>query len=172
MRFMITGEHKRKTLLNTVIMLFLGYVIVLWLSNALLFFRDMGLRYEDVVSYYLGNPEQFTSPRSYAGMIEVLHFHAFAMGILVLTLVHLMLFAEISNGAKVFWLWTPFLFTIANEAAGWLVRFVAPEFAYFKIFTFLGLQFGLGGVVVISFWSILKPPQGKQKAKRNELGKG
>lgn len=162
MRFMITGEHRRKTLLNTIILLFLGYVVMLWVSNALLFFRDMGLSYEDVVGYYLGNPEEFTNPRTFSGMLEVLHFHAFAMGILVLTLVHLMLFAEISNGAKVFWLWVPFLFTIGNEAAGWLVRFVAPEFAYLKIFTFLGLQFGLGGVVLITLWSIIKPPEKKQ----------
>ena len=158
MRFMITGEHRRKTLLNTVIFLFLGYVAMLWLSNALLFFRDMGLSYDAVVGYYLGDPEEFTSPRSYSGMLEVLHFHTFAMGILVLTLVHLMLFADISNGAKVFWLWTPFLFTIANEAAGWLVRFVSPDFAYLKIVTFLGLQFGLGGVVIITLWSIIAPP--------------
>ena len=143
--------------LNTIILLFLGYVAMLWISNHLLFFRDMGLSYNDVVHYYLGNPEEFTSPRSFSGMLEVLHFHAFAMGILVLTLVHLMLFAEISNGAKAFWLWVPFLFSIGNEAAGWLVRFVAPEFAYLKIFTFIGLQFGLGGVVLISLWSIISP---------------
>ncbi|MCG8668353.1 MAG: hypothetical protein MI867_02990 [Pseudomonadales bacterium] len=163
MRFMITGEHRKRTLLNTVILLFLGYVVLLWISNALLFFRDMGFSYDAVVGYYLGDPEQFTNPRSYSGMLEVLHFHTFAMGILVLTLVHLMLFADISNGAKVFWLWTPFLFTIANEGASWLVRFVAPEFAYFKIFTFIGLQFGLGGVVVISLWSILKPTKRKHE---------
>ena len=163
MRFMITGEHRKRTLLNTVILLFLGYVVLLWISNALLFFRDMGFSYDAVVGYYLGDPEQFTNPRSYSGMLEVLHFHTFAMGILVLKLVHLMLFADISNGAKVFWLWTPFLFTIANEGASWLVRFVAPEFAYFKIFTFIGLQFGLGGVVVISLWSILKPTKRKHE---------
>ncbi|MDX1695315.1 MAG: hypothetical protein R3208_16230 [Ketobacteraceae bacterium] len=164
MRFMITGEHRRKTLLNTIILLFLGYVVLLWVSNALLFFRDMGLSYDLVVGYYLGNPEEFTNPRSFSGMLEVLHFHAFAMGILVLTLVHLMLFADISNGAKVFWLWVPFLFSIANEGAGWLVRFVAPEFAYFKIFTFLGVQFGLGGVVLITLWSIIFPSRRQRDA--------
>jgi hypothetical protein len=161
MRFVITGEHRRNSLLITVILLFLGYIALLWVSNALLFFRDMGLSYEAVTGYYLGDPERYTSPRSYSGMLEVSHFHMFSMGILVMTLVHLMLFADLSHRAKLFWLWTPFVFAVANEAAGWLVRFAAPQFAYFKIFTFLGLQFGLGGVIVVNLWALISPPKRK-----------
>lgn len=161
MRFNVTGEHRNNSLLTTVILLFLGYIALLWVSNALLFFRDMGLSYDAVVGYYLGDPERFTSPRSYSGMLEVAHFHLFSMGILVLTLVHLMLFAELSQRAKIFWLWTPFVFAVANEGAGWLVRFVDPGFAYLKIATFLGLQFGLGGVVVITLWSLISPSRRK-----------
>ncbi len=165
MRFTITGEHRRNHLLTTVILLFLGYIALLWVSNALLFFRDMGLSYDAVVTYYLGDPERYTSPRSYSGMLEISHFHMFSMGILVMTLVHLMLFADLSERAKIFWLWTPFLFAVGNEAAGWLVRFAAPEFAYFKIFTFLGLQFGLGGVVVVCLISLIRPPKRRAKVK-------
>ncbi len=157
MRFTITGEHRKNPLLTTVILLFLGYIALLWLSNALLFFRDMGLSYDAVTRYYLGDPEQYTNPRSYSGMLEVAHFHMFSMGILLMTLVHLMLFADLSERSKIFWLWTPFVFAVANEAAGWLVRFVAPEFAYLKIITFLGLEFGLGGVLVITLWSLFAP---------------
>lgn len=157
MRFNITGEHRRNPLLAAVILLFLGYVVLLWVTNALLFFRDMGLSYDAVVGYYLGDPERFTSPRSYSGMLEVAHFHLFSMGILVLTLVHLMLFADLSQRAKVFWMWTPFAFAVANEGAGWLVRFVDPWLAYVKIATFLGLQLSLAGVVVITLWSLIAP---------------
>ena len=157
MRFTVTGEHRKNPLLTTVILLFLGYIALLWVSNALLFFRDMGLSYEAVVGYYLGDPERYTNPRTYSGMLEVAHFHMFSMGILVMTLVHLMLFADLSQRAKIFWLWTPFIFAVANEAAGWMVRFVAPQFAYFKIITFLGLQFGLGGVVLVTLHSLVKP---------------
>lgn len=167
MRFTITGEHRKNPLLTTVILLFLGYIALLWVSNALLFFRDMGLSYQAVVAYYLGDPEKYTSPRSYSGMLEVAHFHMFSMGILVMTLVHLMLFADLSQRAKLFWLWTPFTFAVANEAAGWLVRFVAPEFAYLKIVTFLGLQFGLGGVVVVTLWSLVSPSRRREDSARN-----
>ncbi|MBD3647103.1 MAG: hypothetical protein HUJ31_06520, partial [Pseudomonadales bacterium] len=155
MRFNVTGEHLRRPLLNTIILLFLGYVVLLWLTNGLLFFRDMGLSYDAVVSYYLGDPERYTSPRSFSGMLEVAHFHVFSMGILVLTLVHLMLFANISQRAKVFWMWTPFFFAIANEGAGWLVRFVDPAFAWLKIATFLGLELSLAGLVIITLRSLI-----------------
>lgn len=154
MRFNITGEQRRNPLLKTAILLFLGYIALLWLSNGLLFFDKMSLSYESVKVYYLGDPATFQQPRSYAGMLEVAHFHFFAMGILVLTLVHLMFFAPLSIRAKQFWMWTPFLFAVGDEGAGWLVRFAAPEFAYLKIATFIGLEASLAGVVAITLWSL------------------
>jgi len=44
---------------------------------------------------------------------------------------------------------------------------VAPEFAWLKIFTFLGLQFGLGGVVVITAWSLISPPRRTARGRRD-----
>ena len=41
------------------------------------------------MDYYLGNEALFTSPRSYQGLLEVSHFHLFAMGMLLLVLTHL-----------------------------------------------------------------------------------
>ncbi len=154
MRFNITGEQRRNPLLKTAILLFLGYIALLWLSNGLLYFDKMSLTYQSVETYYLGDPETFQQPRSYEGMLEVAHFHLFAMGILVLTLVHLMFFAPLSTRAKQFWMWTPFLFAVGDEGAGWLVRFASPEFAYLKIATFLGLELSLAGVVGVTLWSL------------------
>ena len=39
MRFVITGEFSRNRLLQTIILLFVMYVALLWLSNALLYFH-------------------------------------------------------------------------------------------------------------------------------------
>ncbi len=155
MRFAVTGEQRRNPFLRTVIYLFLVYVLLLWVSNGAMYFLDMGLTYESVVHYYLGNPEEFQKPRSYPGMLEVAHFHLFSMGILVLTLVHLMLFAPVSDRTKHFGIWLPFGFALANEGAGWLVRFVAPEFAYLKIATFLGLEISLLWVMAVTVWGLL-----------------
>lgn len=154
MRFTVTGEQRRNPFLRTVIYLFLAYILLHWVSNGAMFFLDMDLTYDSVVHYYLGNPAEFQKPRSYAGMLEVAHFHLFSMGILVLTLVHLMLFAPIRDRTKHFGIWLPFGFAVANEAAGWLVRFLDPGFAYLKIVTFLGLEISLLWVMGITVWGL------------------
>jgi len=152
MRFVVTGEQRGNPFLRAVIYLFLAYIVLHWVTNGAMYFLFMDLTPESVVHYYRGNPEAFSNPRSYAGMLEVAHFHLFSMGILVLTLVHLMLFAPLRARTKYVGVWLPFGFALANEAAGWLVRFVAPGFAYLKVATFLGLELSLAWVMGVTLW--------------------
>jgi hypothetical protein len=158
-RFVITGEWSRNRLLQTIVLLYALYVIALWVTNALLYFRKMGLTYASVVSYYLGNEEQFLSPRSYQGLLEVSHFHLFAMGMLLLVLTHLMLFVPVRPQWKVWLIAVPFLSGFLDEGAGWLVRFVHPGFAYLKIAGFLLLQASLATLVGVSLWSVFSGSQ-------------
>ena len=156
----LTGEQRKNGYLRTVIHLFLAYIFLHWLSNGAMFFHQMGLTYEAVASHYLGDPETFRDPRSYASMLEVAHFHLFAMGILLITLVHLMLFAPLSDRTKHLGIWLPFVFAVGNEGAGWLVRFAAPGFAYLKIATFLGLELSLLWVMGVTVWSMVTQRRG------------
>ena len=148
MRYFVTGEQRRQALLNALILMFLGYIALLWLSNALMFFHKMDLSAESVISYYLGSEENFTQPRSYQGLLEVAHFHLFAMGILVLTLTHLMLMTRMPISLKIWLSGLTYCSAIANEAGGWLVRFVHPGFAYFKIGAFLLLETTLAVLLI------------------------
>lgn len=143
MRFFVSGEHYRKVLLTTCILLFLGYLILFAASAALMYFHHMDLTPASVVAYYLGSEEEFRPPRSYESLLEVSHFHLFAQGMLVLTLVHLLLMTELPVWLKVSLGGLSFVSAVANEAAGWLVRFVHPMFAWMKIGTFLLLEFSL-----------------------------
>ena len=34
MRYFVTGEQQRKSLLNAVVLMFLGYIFLLWISSA------------------------------------------------------------------------------------------------------------------------------------------
>jgi hypothetical protein len=138
------------------VVLYATYVAGLWLTNALLYFNKMGLTYGSVVSYYLGNEDRFLPARSYQGMLEVSHFHLFAMGMLLLVLTHLVLFVNIPNRAKIALIVIPFLSAGLDEGASWLVRFVSPLFAYLKIAGFLLLQASLGTLVVVSLWSVFR----------------
>jgi hypothetical protein len=159
MRFVITGEFSRNRLLQTIIVLFVLYVGLLWISNALLYFHKMDLTYTSVVEYYLGSEEKFMQPRSYQGMLEISHFHFFAMGMLLLTLTHLMLFVPLASRYKPLLITWSFLSAICDEGANWLVRFVHPLFAYFKIVSFLSLEISLAVLMGLSLWAAFSGSQ-------------
>ena len=159
MRFVITGEWTRNRLLQTIVVLYALYVIGLWLTNALLYFSKMSLTASSVIDYYLGSEEQFLSPRSYQGLLEVSHFHLFAMGMLLLVLTHLILFVPLRNTTKAWLIIVPFFAAILDESTGWLVRFVSPNFAYLKIAGFLALQCSLAALVGLSLWAVFSGSQ-------------
>jgi hypothetical protein len=160
MRFVITGEWSRNRLLQTIVSLYALYVGALWITNALLYFQKMSLSYASVVGYYLGDEERFLPARSYQGLLEVSHFHLFAMGMLLLVLTHLMLFVPLRPRTKAWLIAVPFLSGFLDEGAGWLVRFVHPGFAYLKIAGFLLLQASLAALVGLSLWSVFSGTQG------------
>ncbi len=156
MRYFVTGEQQRKSLLNALVLMFLGYIALLWLSNALMYFHHMTLLPSSVTAYYLGSEEQFIPPRSYEGMLEVSHFHLFSMGMLVVTLTHLMLMTEFSIRLKIGLSVATYLSAISDEAAGWLVRFVHPGFAYFKIAAFLSLEISLALLLIVVITALIR----------------
>ncbi len=159
MRFVITGEWTRNRLLQTIVVLYSVYVLLLWITNALLYFQKMSLTPASVVSYYLGNEEQFLLPRTYQGLLETSHFHLFAVGMLLLVLTHLMLFVPARQGLKAWLIALPFVAGIVSESGGWLVRYASPHFAWVKIGGFLLLQTSLLVLIVVSLWATFTPEQ-------------
>ena len=164
MRFVITGEWSKNRLLQLIIVIFVIYVAGMWLTNALLYFQKMSLTATSVTEYYLGSEERFLQPRTYQGMLEVTHFHLFAMGLLLLTLTHLMLFVPIRSDLKAWFIIIPFTSALVNEGSSWLVRFVHPVFAYLKIAGFLALEISLAVLIVVSLWAVFV---GSQESYRN-----
>lgn len=152
MRFFVTGEWKRNQLLRLVIALFLLFIALFCLVNALLFFEHMSFSYEGVVAHYLGAPGPWGSPavpRSYKVLLEVSHGHLFAMAILVMTMTHLLLFVPAPGRLKASLVVLTFAAALLNEASGWLVRYVHPRFAYLKLAMFSLLELSLLGIVVL-----------------------
>jgi len=155
MRFFVTGEQKRQTMLNTIVLMFLAYIALLWVSNGMMYFHKMGLNPDSVVEYYLGSEEKFTQPKSYQSLLEVTHFHLFAMGMLAVTLTHLLLFTPLAMNLKVWLTALTFGSAVADEIAGWLVRFVHPAFAWFKVGAFLTLEFSLAAMLIVVTVSLI-----------------
>lgn len=154
MRFTVTGEWDHNRLLQVVVVLYCAFVILLWVTNWLLYFDDMDLTTASVVRHYLGDEEAFRSPRSYRGMLELTHFHLFAMGMLMMVLTHLALFVPLRPKTKAALIVVPFFSALASEGAGWLVRFGGAGFAWTKIAGLLLLQGSLAALVAIALWSV------------------
>ncbi len=155
MRFVITNQWSENHLLRVVMLWFLLFVLLFWITNMLLFVAHYGTSYSSVVEAYLGSDERFLSPRSYRGLLEVTHAHLFAMGVLILTMTHLLLFVPLSPQLKALVVSLAFASTLGDELSGWLIRFVHPAFGYLKIAAFLTLQATLGFLVVAVSWSVL-----------------
>jgi hypothetical protein len=155
-RFVVTGEWSRNRLLQTIVVLYVIYVAGLWTTNALLYFEKMSLDPASVVEYYLGAEQRFLPARSYQALLEISHFHLFAMGMLLLVLTHLMLFVPLADRTKLWLIVTPFASALLDEGAGWLVRFVHPGFAFLKVAGFLALQGSLAALILLSLWSVFR----------------
>ena len=82
-------------------------------------------------------------------MLNALFFHAFAMGMLLMTLTHLVLFVPISMRTKGLGIAIAFSSGIGGELSGWGVRFLHPAFAYLKIACFLLLEGAILWLIVV-----------------------
>ena len=159
MRFVITGEWNRNGLLRLILFFFLVYVLFFWVTNWVLYFQKMNLDPSSVVSYFRGDPnaEFGQPPRPLGALAETSHFHLFAMGMLVMTLTHLVLFVPVNFRVKGSLTLVTFLSALLNEGSNWLVRFVHPGFAGLKVASFLILQASLLGLLIIIMIGVMRP---------------
>jgi hypothetical protein len=151
MRFVVTGEWTKNRLLKLIVVFFLFYVMTFGLTMVLLFLHKMDLSYDSIVTYYRGSEKDFIPARTYQGLLEISHYHLFAMGMLMMTLTHLLLFVPMSFGKKAFFIFTAFISAFADEASSWLIRYVHPHFAYLKLAAFFVLT---GSLVLLVFFTL------------------
>lgn len=151
MRFFISPDIRKNTLLRLVIVFTVIFFVFLWLTSLLLYL-EVGFSPEGVAEYYRGSEEDFRQPKSYLGMLEEAHFHFFAMAIILVTLNHLVLFTGIGNRWKLVLIVSSFASALGDIIAGWLIRYVSPVFAYLKIGSFLVLLTTLAILMIIVVW--------------------
>lgn len=166
MKYMQNGGFQSQPLMKLTLILTLLFLTGFWVTNFALYFAKMDLTPQSVKGYYLGSEEQFKMPRTYQSMLEVTHSHLPIMALVVLLLTHLLIFAPYSSRTKVGFIASGFLFSLLNESAGWLVRFVNPAFALLKVAGFMGLQGILGFLIAALVMFLVKSKQ-PQNAKPN-----
>lgn len=130
----------RQPLTRTILVFFYLYFLLHWATGILMFRAKLGFSYQGVVRYFLGDPEQFMNPRSFIGLLEVTHFHLFAMGLFFVVFTHLLLFSPLQEGLKTGLTWLLGLSLLGDIASSWLIRYVAAPFAWLKLGSFWALQ--------------------------------
>ena len=140
MKYMQNGGFQNHPIMR----LTLGFTLLLllgfWIGNFALYFAQMNLTPQSVIDFYRGSEAEYRLPRTYQTMLEVTHAHLPMMAVVLLLLTHLLIFAPLPGRGKTAVIITAFSSALGFEAAGWLVRFVHPIFAWLKIVGFLTLQ--------------------------------
>jgi hypothetical protein len=177
MKYMEKGGFQSQPLMRLTLGLTLVFLVGFWVTNFAVYFSRMGLRPASVVSYYNGSEEDFRPPRSTASMLETSHVHLPMMGMVLLFLTHLTIFVPLPRPAKTGLIVSTFVSALLEEGAGWLVRFVSPDFAVLKVVGFIGLQsailFLLGSLAVFLWVAAGAPaqqPSPRRRARRGDEG--
>lgn len=148
MKFFISNDIRNNSLLKLIIVFTLVFLFFLWLTNLLLYIK-IGFSYQSIVDYYRGSEEYFREPKSYLGLLEESHFHFFSMAIILVTLNHLILFSKIKNVWKLMIILASYMSAFGDIAAGWLIRYISPSFAYLKLGSVLVLQISFAALLVL-----------------------
>jgi hypothetical protein len=148
MKFFISNDIRNNSLLKLIVILTLVFLFFLWLTDLLLYFK-IGFSYESIVDYYRGSEENFREPKSYLGLLEESHFHFFSMAIILVTLNHLILFSKIKNVWKLIIILASYISAFGDIAGGWLIRYISPSFAYFKLGSVIVLQISFAALLVL-----------------------
>jgi hypothetical protein len=78
-----------------------------------------------------------------------------------------MLMTDFSIRLKIWLSGLTYISALADEAGGWLVRFVHPLFAYFKIAAFIMLEISLAALLFVVIFSLIRA-RVQQKQINNE----
>lgn len=141
---------------RAVIWMFAVFLLLQVGSAAVLFVQKLGLSPDSIARFYLGDEATFAQPKTLAGMMKVTVPHLLAIPLVLFITVHLVGCVGLVRrkpfavAARLV-----FAFTLFGIAAGYGVRFIAPEIALAKLIAFVGLEamllFWLA-LLLVAFW--------------------
>ena len=135
---------------------FLLFSFLLLISATLIFAENIGFSTKDIIHYYLGDKENFISPKTYSGVAKIILPHIFAFGLFLMTLLHFLIFTNKRDTKKVGWLIYLSLFTSFLELfSPFMILMGFESFAFIKLFSFLLFNLLIVYALFILFKSIL-----------------
>ena len=136
---------------------FLLFAFIGYLTFVLIGLLRVGPGYQEIVTHYRGSgiEEGEAFPRAFGQMLEEAHFHAFIEGLILLVLAHLFVATSVSKRVKVGIILLAFGSNLADLAAPWLIRYVAPGFAWMQMTSWIAMVSSaliLIGVPLYEMW--------------------
>lgn len=98
----------------------------------------IGWGLDAIVQHYRGNERDMTFPKSFLQLLELSHAHAFIMGILYLTMAHILIATRISTHLIMFLIVVGFIVTLADLVSPWLIRYGGSEYAMVLLAAWIG----------------------------------
>lgn len=120
-------------------------------------FFVIGWGVEAIRQHYLGGAVELSFPKSFLELLGTSHAHAFMMGLIYLTLAHIIVATRIAIKTQQFFIIVGFVVTALDILLPWGVRYLSPLFAVLFIPTWIGEWIVYLGFIVIPLYDMWKP---------------
>jgi len=118
--------------------LFLIFALIGHLTFLSISVFRVGAGYDQIVRHYRGGENgEMSFSKEPIELLEVTHFHAYIEGIVLLVLAHLFVAVPIGKIFKRSVIGLAFGSTLLDLVSPWLIRFVAPGFAYTQMLAWI-----------------------------------
>ena len=110
----------------------LGFMLLGLVTSAAFGWTKTGLSAQAIADYYRGNPKQMKFEKTAQELLEVTHFHAFTMPIVLLVLGHLFFLSDWPAGLKRLVIVVAAVAALLSVLTPWAIRYLHPAWAYVK----------------------------------------
>jgi hypothetical protein len=153
-KFLITGELKRKKHLYWGVLAFLGFAVVFWLNNFLYYYLNFGFSYESLFKYYFTDLE-FPEKISLKQVSENVHINLFINGFLTLVILSILNVFDFKPSLKLWLSLSSFVFGFFYSVSDLLIYFL-DGYIFIKPVSFLFFQFFLGVSLFLVLYGFIK----------------
>jgi hypothetical protein len=121
-----------------------------------------GFSAHSAADYYAGAGDQYAKTRG--EMLEVTHFHLFAMPLMLFVQGHLFLMTRWPRRWKLALVWAAFLGAALDIAAPWLIVYVSRDLAFAKVLARVLLGPALVAFACVPLWEMWRPDRERAEA--------
>ncbi|WP_297888562.1 hypothetical protein [Sulfurihydrogenibium sp.] len=154
MKFVISGDIKRRKNLYWAVLFFSVFSLLFWISSFIYYYLNFGFDYDSLFKYYFTDFD-FPEKISLQQITENVHINLFLNGFLILMVVSIFNVFDFRENFKLWLIVLTFLFGILYSVVDVFI-FLLDGFVILKAVFFLLFQMFLGFCLLLVFYGLLK----------------